>query len=173
MEHHDHPQNKGKLQLVQSPVWKRSHKGTLAPTCGHKRSSRCVQKIGAAEKAGMLADKIGVVIDFKENEATLTKLEPKNNLNLEGQVIYFPRLYEKQMEEKEEGDIDNISLVPLNEEFNLLSGEWMKEKQNPTTKVEESEEEINQSNYFAAEDFSTVGNLGKKEGHQAEENGES
>jgi hypothetical protein len=49
-------------------------------------------------------------------------------------------LYEKQMEDREEGDIDNISLVPLNKELNLLSGELMKEKQNPTTKVEESEE---------------------------------
>ena len=47
---------------------------------------------------------------------------------------------------------NSISLVPLNEELNLLSGEWMREKQNPTTKVEESEEEINQSNYFDAED---------------------
>jgi hypothetical protein len=46
------------------------------------------------------------------------------------------------MEEREEGDIDNIILVPLNEELSLLSGEWMKEKQKPTTKVEESEEEI-------------------------------
>jgi hypothetical protein len=98
------------------------------------------RRLEQLKEAGVLAEKIGVVIDFKEIEATLKKLEPKNNLNLEGQVIYFPRLYEKRMEEREEGEIDNISLVPLYEELNLLSGEWMKEKQNPTTKVEESEE---------------------------------
>ena len=38
-------------------------------------------------------------------------------------MIYFPRLYEQQMEEreeeKEEGEMDDISLVPLNEELNL------------------------------------------------------
>ena len=62
------------------------------------------------KETGVLAEKIGVVIDFKEIEATLKKLEPKNNLNLEGQVIYFPRLYEKQMEEREEARLTTSAL---------------------------------------------------------------
>jgi hypothetical protein len=104
------------------------------------------------KEAGVFAEKFGVVVDVKEMQATLKQLEPKNNHNIEGQLIYFPRLYEQQMEERKEGEIDDISLVPLNEELNLFSGDWMKEKQNPTIKVEESEEEINQTNYLDAED---------------------
>jgi hypothetical protein len=83
----------------------------------------------------VFAEKFGVVVDVKEIQETLKLLEPKNNHNIEGQLIYFPRLYEKQMDDREEGEIDDISLVPLNEELNLLSGDWMKEKQNPTKKV--------------------------------------
>jgi hypothetical protein len=49
------------------------------------------RRLEQLKEAGVLAEKIGVVIDFNEIEATLKKLEPKNNLNLEGQVIYFPR----------------------------------------------------------------------------------
>ena len=67
-----------------------------------KEAQDVFRRLKQLKEAGVLAEKIGVVIDFKDIKATLKKLEPKNNINLEGQVIYFPRLYEKQMEEREQ-----------------------------------------------------------------------
>ena len=109
------------------------------------------RRVEQLKEASLLAEKIGAVIDFEEIEATLELLEPKHRINLEGQVIYFPKLYEKQMEE-EEGDIDNISSGPSENELNLLAGDWMKKKNDPTIKVEQNEEDINQSQYFDADD---------------------
>ena len=81
-----------------------------------KEAQDVFRRLEQLKEAGVFAEKFGVVVDVKEIEATLKLIEPKNNHNIEGQLIYFPRLYEKQMEEREEGEIDDISLVPLNEE---------------------------------------------------------
>ena len=117
-----------------------------------KEAQDVFRRVEQLKEASLLAEKIGAVIDFEEIEATLELLEPKHRINLEGQVIYFPKLYEKQMEEEEEGDIDNISIGPSENELNLLAGDWMKKKNDPTIKVEKNEEDINQSQYFDADD---------------------
>jgi hypothetical protein len=82
------------------------------------------------KESGHLSEKLGVIQYAGEIDVFTELLEPKHRLNLDGQVLHFPKLWDLGMEKVEEGEI-NFTLSPLEEDLYLLAGYWMKKKPEP------------------------------------------
>ena len=53
--------------------------------------------------AAVLSEKFGVVVEKEELDEVIKLTEPKHVKTTEGKTIYFPFLYDKQMEKKRGG----------------------------------------------------------------------
>ena len=98
------------------------------------------QKVERLIKAGTTALQIGVELDIEILKAQVELLKPDQEaLTFEGQKIFFPKLYHKDMEGLEEGELNN-SPAPSQTDLDVLSGDWLK-RVAWKNKEEEKEEE--------------------------------
>ena len=107
-------------------------------------------------KLGTDAQQIGLELDIAKMEATAELLTPEEGQTIENQRVLFPKLYHKDMEGLEEGELEN-SPAPSQSDLDLLSGDWIKrvswkkEKKSEEKKEEEGEEDVNTSQYYDAQ----------------------
>ena len=124
-----------------------------------KEAEDIFRQFDKLKEAGHLSEKLGVIQDAGEIDAFTELLEPKHRLNEDGQVIYFPKLWDREMKEVEEGEI-NVTLSPAEEDLILLQGKTpepvLESGGNDKEKLKEfktklaGNEELDQSRYYDA-----------------------
>ena len=86
-----------------------------------KEAEDIFRQFDKLKEAGHLSEKLGVIQDAGEIDAFTELMEPKHRLNEDGQVLYFPKLWDLEMKGLEEGEI-NVTLSPMEEDLILLQG---------------------------------------------------
>ena len=104
-------------------------------------------------KLGTDAQQIGLELDIAKMEATAELLTPEEGQTIENQRVLFPKLYHKDMEGLEEGELEN-SPAPSQSDLDLLSGDWIKRvswKKEKEKEEEKEDEDVNTSQYYDAQ----------------------
>jgi hypothetical protein len=64
-------------------------------------------------------------LDIEKMKAEGELLKPDHGRTLEGQKVFFPKLFHKDLDGLEEGELNN-SPAPSQTDLDVLSGEWLK-----------------------------------------------
>jgi hypothetical protein len=105
-------------------------------TINFKEAEDIFQKVERLIEAGKTARQIGVELDIEKIKANFELLKPDHGVTIEGQNVFFPKLYQSDLDGLEDGEI-NISPAPSKSDLDMLAGDWLQKNVSWEKKKEE------------------------------------